>query len=462
MHARPNSPAQRDIDSLIHPYTNLAVHAETGPFIIERGKGIYVYDDEGNEFIEGMAGLWCTSLGFGEEALVEAAAEQMRRLPYSQLFTHRSTGPAIALAEKLKEIAPVPISKVLFSSSGSAANDSVIKLVWYYNNAIGRPEKKKFISRIKAYHGVSVATTSLTSLPVCHNDFDMPLDRFLHTACPHHYRFAEEGESEEAFSSRLAAELEDLIEREGPETIAAFIAEPMMGAGGVIVPPRTYFESIQTVLDRHDILLISDEVICGFGRTGNMFGCETFNMKPDIMTVAKALSSAYLPISAALIPESIHDAMLDESRKIGAFGHGNTYSGHPVCAAVALKTLELMEERDVLGHVRAVAPRFQARLKALADHPLVGEARGVGLVGGVELVADKATKRPFDPKNSVGPRCMTAARDFGLINRAIGDTVALCPPLIITTAEIDEMFDRFEKALDATAEIVAREGFGLA
>ncbi|MFQ5535634.1 MAG: aspartate aminotransferase family protein [Sphingomonadales bacterium] len=458
MPVRPNSPAQRDIDSLVHPYTNLARHAETGPLIIERGKGIYVYDDDGREYIEGMSGLWCTSLGFGEEKLVEAAAEQMRKLPFSQLFTHRSTEPAIALAERLKAMAPVPISKVLFSSSGSEANDSVIKLVWYYNNALGRPEKKKIIARDKAYHGVSVAATSLTCLPVCHNDFDMPLDRFLHAGCPHHYRFAAAGESEEAFADRLASELEEQILREGPDTVAAFFAEPVMGAGGVLVPPRTYFPKIQAVLDRYDILLISDEVICGFGRTANMFGCETVDMTPDIMTVAKALSSAYLPISAALIPEEVHQAMLDESRKLGSFGHGNTYSGHPVCAAVALRTIELMEERDILGHVRAVSPRFQRRLSRLADHPLVGEARGAGLVGGLELVADKATKRSFDPSHQTGMKCVDEARGFGLIARAIGDTVALCPPLIITEAEIDEMFDRLTKALDVTEGIVSREG----
>ncbi len=453
-----NSAAERDIASLIHPYTNLELHSRRGPIIIERGEGIYVFDQAGKPYIEAMAGLWCTALGFGEEELVEAAARQMRKLPFSQLFTHRSHEPAIALAEKLKELAPVPISKVLFSGSGSEANDSVIKLVWYYNNARGRPEKKKFIARERGYHGVSVATTSLTCLPVNQTDFDMPLPGFLRTTCPHHYRMAEDGESEAAFSQRLADELAALIEREGPETIAAFIAEPVMGAGGVIVPPEGYFEAIQPVLEAHDIVLISDEVICGFGRTGNMFGCETVGMRPNVMTVAKALSSAYLPIGAALLPEEIYQAMVDESRKLGVFGHGNTYSGHPVCAAVALRTLEIMEERDILGHVRALAPHFQAHLRRLGDHPLVGEARGVGLIGGLEIVADKDSKRPFDPATQVAAHCMDVARENGLIVRAIGDTIAICPPLIITEDEAGELFARLDRALDATLEWVRKEG----
>jgi len=453
-----NSAAERDIASLIHPYTNLELHSRRGPIIIERGEGIYVFDQAGKPYIEAMAGLWCTALGFGEEELVEAAARQMRKLPFSQLFTHRSHEPAIALAEKLKELAPVPISKVLFSGSGSEANDSVIKLVWYYNNARGRPEKKKFIARERGYHGVSVATTSLTCLPVNQTDFDMPLPGFLRTTCPHHYRMAEDGESEAAFSQRLADELAALIEREGPETIAAFIAEPVMGAGGVIVPPEGYFEAIQPVLEAHDIVLISDEVICGFGRTGNMFGCETVGMRPNVMTVAKALSSAYLPIGAALLPEEIYQAMVDESRKLGVFGHGNTYSGHPVCAAVALRTLEIMEERDILGHVRALAPHFQAHLRRLGDHPLVGEARGVGLIGGLEIVADKDSKRPFDPAAQVAAHCMDVARENGLIVRAIGDTIAICPPLIITEDEAGELFARLGRALDATLEWVRKEG----
>src|SRR5947209_3385058 len=362
----------RAVETLVHPYTNQATFRDTGPLVLERGKGVYVYDTEGKSYLEGMAGLWCTALGYDNEELVEAAAAQMRKLPFAHLFTARSHDPAIELAEKLKEIAPVPISKVFFCNSGSEANDSQMKLIWYMNNALGRPNKKKVISRVKAYHGVTIAAASLTGLPNNHIDFDLPIARVLHTTCPHHYRFGRDGETEEEFATRCAAELEELILKEGPDTVAAFIAEPVMGAGGVIVPPRTYFEKIQPILRKFDVLLIADEVICGFGRTGSMWGCQTFAIDPDILTMAKALSSAYLPISATLVNDKVYQALADQSAKIGTFGHGFTYSGHPVCAAVAVETLKIYEERDIVSHVRRVAPRFQEGLRAMGEHELVG------------------------------------------------------------------------------------------
>jgi 4-aminobutyrate--pyruvate transaminase len=447
----------RDIETVLHPYTNLVAHRQSGPVMIERGEGIYVWDGEGRKLIEGLAGLWCTSLGYGNRELVAAAAEQMQRLPYSHLFGSKSHDPAVALAEKLKEISPAPVSKVFFANSGSEANDTQIKLVWYMNNALGRPKKKKIISRIKAYHGVTIATASLTGLPVNHTDFDLPIARIVHADCPHHYRFGEPGESEEAFATRLAESLDALIQREDPDTVAAFIAEPIMGAGGVILPPETYFEKVQAVLDKYDIFFIADEVITGFGRTGNLFGCETFGIEPDSVSVAKALSSAYVPISAIMIPECMYEAALEESRKIGTFGHGFTYSGHPVACAVALKTLEIYEREDIVGRVRRVSPAFVRRLTALSDHPLVGEARGMGLIGGVELVADKQTKRSFDPKALVAAKCVAFAHEEGLIVRAIGDTVAVCPPLVITADEIGDLFDRLERALDRTEAWAAEE-----
>ncbi|MDJ0896680.1 MAG: aminotransferase, partial [Alphaproteobacteria bacterium] len=358
MAKRSNSLASRDIAHLIHGYTNLDAHLEKGPLVIERGKGIYVYDEDGKEYIEGMAGLWCAGLGFGEEELVEAAAEQMRKLPYYHGFTHKSTPTSILLAEKLKQIAPADFSKVFFVNSGSEANDTQIKLVWYYNNAIGRPQKKKIISRIRGYHGVTVASASLTGLPMLHTDFDLPIAGILHTATPHHYREAWPGETEEEFASRLAGMLEAMIIEEGPDTVAAFIAEPIMGAGGVIVPPATYFPKIQAVCTKYDVLFIADEVICGFGRTGNVWGSQTFGIKPDLLSCAKQLSASYLPIAACLINEDVYQAMLDESRKVGTFGHGYTYSGHPVPAAVALKALELYETRGIYDHVKKVSPRF--------------------------------------------------------------------------------------------------------
>ncbi len=448
--------AVRDIETLVHPYTNLAVFRETGPLVIERGKGVFVYDNRGKAYLEGMAGLWCAALGYGNEELVEAAAAQMRKLSFGHLFTGKSHDPAIELAERL-----------IFCASGSEANDTQIKLVWYMNNALGRPKKKKIISRIKAYHGVTIAAASLTGLPNNHADFDLPIAGILHTACPHHYRFAADGEGEKEFAARLAGELDQLITREGPETVAAFIAEPVMGAGGVIVPPQTYFQGIAAICAKHDVYMIADEVICGFGRLGTLFGSQALGFRPDGISVAKALSSGYAPIAAVLIPEPMYEALLTESRKIGTFGHGFTYSGHPVAAAVALKTLEIYARDRVIEQAAAKAPQFQARLHALGGHPLVGEARGIGLIGGVELVAargigliggvelvaDRRTKRAFEPTCGVGARCVRFAEENGLIVRSVaGDVVSICPPLVITTQEIDELFDRLARALDQTLD----------
>jgi 4-aminobutyrate---pyruvate transaminase len=445
--------AVRDIETLIHPYTHLAALRETGPLILERGKGVFVYDSEGKGYIEGMAGLWCTALGYGNEELVEAAAAQMRKLPFAHLFTGKSHDPAIELAERLKELVPIPVSKVLFCSSGSEANDTQVKLVWYMNNALGRPSKKKIISRLKAYHGVTIAAASLTGLANNHRDFDLPIAGILHAGCPHYYRFAHAGESEEDFARRLAAELDELILREDPRTVAAFIAEPVMGAGGVIVPPQTYFPEIMKVCRKYDVYMISDEVICGFGRLGTTFGCNALGFEPDSITVAKALTSAYVPLAGVTVPQPMYEAMLDESRKIGIFGHGFTYSGHPVAAAVALKALDIYARERIVDAVARKAPYFQARLRALGEHPLVGEARGFGLVGGIELVADKRSKGSFDAKAAVAAQTVHFAQEEGLIVRFLaGDVVSICPPLIITPAEIDELFDRLGRALDRSLQ----------
>ncbi|MEW5727401.1 MAG: aspartate aminotransferase family protein [Pseudomonadota bacterium] len=445
-----------DVAHLFHPYTNLARHAETGPLVITRGEGVRVFDESGKDYIEGLAGLWCTALGWGEERLVEAAARQMRELPFYHLFTSKAHTPAVRLAEALAAMAPVPDAKVFFACSGSEANDTAVKLIWYRANALGKPEKKKIIARDKAYHGVTVATASLTGLPNNQRSFDLPIDRILHTGCPHHWRFAEAGESEEAFATRRAEELEKLILAEGPDTVAAFFAEPVMGAGGVIVPPATYFDKIQQVLRKYDVLLVADEVITGFGRTGEMFGCQTFGIRPDMMTVAKGLSSGYLPISALIVGGHVYDAVKDEAARIGVFGHGFTYGGHPVPAAVALEALAIYEERDIVGHVRRVGPALQAGLRALQQHPMVGEARGVGLIGAVDLVADKDGRTAFDPKLAVGARVVAKAQANGVILRAMGDAVAFAPPLVISEAEIAEMLRRFRTALDeAHSELVA-------
>src|SRR5215468_8786413 len=450
--------ATRDIETLIHPYTNLASIRNSGPLVIDRGQGVFLYDNSGKSYIDGMAGLWCTALGHGNEELIEAATRQMHKLSFAHLFTAKSHDGAIELAEKIKEIAPVETSKVFFCNSGSEANDSQMKLVWYMNNALGRPHKKKIISRVKAYHGVTVAAASLTGLPANHRDFDLPLPGFLHAGCPHHYRFAQEGETEEAFATRLAAELDALILKEGPDTVAAFIAEPVMGAGGVIVPPPNYFEKVTAVCAKYDVFIVSDEVICGFGRLGTAFGCAKLNFVPHAISVAKALSSAYLPIAGVMIPEIMYQALLSESKKIGAFGHGFTYGGHPVSAAVALKAIEIYARDRIFARAAERAPQFQSRLATLNSHPLVGEARGLGLIGGVELVANKKSRQAFAPAHGVGPRAVRFAEDEGLIVRAVmGDVLTLCPPLIITAGEIDELFDRLTRALDKTLDWVRRE-----
>ncbi|KQW58060.1 aspartate aminotransferase family protein [Variovorax sp. Root411] len=439
--------AANDIAAHLHPFTNLAAHPQVDPLVIERGDGIYVEDDQGRRYLEAMSGLWCVSLGFSNARLAKAGSEALHTLPCYHTFNHRSNAAAIALAEKLLSMAPVPMSKVFFANSGSEANDTAVKLVWYYHNAIGKPGKKKIIARRNAYHGVTVAAASLSGLVPNHRDFDLPIDRVLHVDCPHHYRYAEPGESEEAFATRLADALEQRILAEGPDTVGAFIAEPVMGAGGVLVPPATYFEKVQAVLRKYEVLLIADEVICGFCRTGEMFGSTTFGLRPDILTAAKALSSGYVPISAVMVSEQVHAAVAANSGKIGTFGHGFTYSGHPVTAAVALETLRIYEDEQVLAHVQAVAPQFQAGLRRYAGHPHVGEVRGVGLIGALELAADPAKRMPFDAAMKAGARLAELALQEGLIVRAMGDAVAFCPPLIITPAQIDEMFERFDRAM---------------
>jgi 4-aminobutyrate--pyruvate transaminase len=458
-----NSAAARDIANVLHPYTDLKTHQEVGPLVVTRGKGSRVWDDSGKEYIEAMAGLWCASLGFDNERLVQAAMTQMRKLPYYHGFSAKSHEPCIDLAEMLIQRAPVPMSKVFFANSGSEANDSAIKMIWYFNNALGRPKKKKIIGRNKGYHGITIASSSLTGIPHNHRSFDVPLPGFIHTLAPHHYHFAQPGETEDAFASRCAEELEKLILAEDPDTIAAMFAEPVMGAGGVLVPPRGYFEKIQAVCSKYDVLFVADEVICGFWRTGNYWGSQTYNIKPDMLTCAKALSSSYLPISAVMVNDRVFDAIAKHSNEIGTFGHGFTYSGHPVPAAVAIETLKIYDEIDIGSHVREVGPHLQSALRRrFAEHPLVGEVRGIGLVAAVELVADKPTHRNFEPTAKIGPRWVKLIEQNGVIGRAVpGDVLTFAPPLIITKSEIDEMVERIGKALDELTVQLRREKIAL-
>ena len=447
---RANSAAARDIANLLHPYTELKTHQQVGPTVISRGEGVRVWDENGRSYIESVAGLWCASLGFSNERLVQAAAAQLRKLPFYHGFTAKSHEPMIDLAEMLIERAPVPMSRVFFANSGSEANDSAVKMVWYFNNALGRPRKKKLIGRIKAYHGVTVAAASLTGLAGNHRSFDLPLPGFIHTVCPDFYHGGVPGETEEEFASRCADELEQLILAEDPDTVAAMWAEPIMGAGGVILPPRSYFEKIQAVLRKYDVLLVADEVICGFWRTGSYWGSQTFGVQPDIITCAKALSASYLPISAVLVNDRVFAALADESHAIGYFGHGFTYSGHPVPAAVAVETLKIYDELNIGVHVGTVGAHLQAELRRrFAGHELVGNVRGTGLIGAIELVADKVQRVNFDPALKIGGRLSKLCEANGVIGRILpNDVLAFSPPLIITVAEIDELLDRVSRALD--------------
>ena len=447
---QPNSFEARDSASVVHPLTNLKEHLEKGPVIINEGKGIWVTDIHGKKYIEGMSGLWCLSLGYGQERLVEAATKQLQKLPYYHLTNHKSHQPVIELAEKLLKIAPVPMSRIWFSNSGSEGNDSAARIVWYYWNSKKQPKRRKMISHLRAYHGNTIASASLSGMYYNHASFGLPLDGFLHVTPPHHYRYSKENEDEDMFTSRLADELEAMILKEGPDTIAAFFTEPIMGSGGVIVPPDTYYEKIQVVLKKYDILLVADEVITAFGRTGNMFGTTTMKLVPDMIVCAKGLSSAYLPISALMINERVFKEMSEKSDEIGVFGLTFTYSGHPVSAKVAIETLKIYEEKNIVEHVRQMEPFLLNGLRELSYHPLVGEIRGKGLLAGVELVANKKTKKAFDPKLGVGKFCAERAEHHGLIIRAIGDTISFCPPLIIKENEIALMISLFKKALDDT------------
>jgi 4-aminobutyrate--pyruvate transaminase len=443
-----NSLHVRDVASLVHPQTNLRKHVETGPNIFTRGEGIYVYDDAGRKHLEGAAGLWCASLGFGNERLAKVAYDQMRDIGYYHIYRSSSHGPAIELAEKLLEIAPVPMSKVLFQCSGSEANDTAIKLVWYYWHAVGKPQKKKIIARTASYHGSTCASVSLTGKPEMHADFNLPFSGFLHTEFPHYYRFAKSGETEEQFSTRMATALEDMILKEGPETVAAFWAEPVMGAGGAVLPPAGYFKKIQAVLKKYDILFVADEVICGFGRTGSVWGSQTFDMQPDMISCAKGLSAGLAPISALLINERVFQAMLAESDKQGSFSHGYTYAGHPVTAAVALETLKIYEEMNLVDHVKRMEKPFLAGLHSLRDHPYIGSAEGVGLIGGIEIVQDKSARTAFPADKQIPAKIDAAIRKNGVILRLIGNRIAFSPPLIINEVQIADMFSRVRSALD--------------
>jgi len=441
--------------SVIYPTTNFKA---TEQLFMERGDGIYVFDSHGKKYIEGIAGLWCTALGYGNQELIDAASEQMGKLAYTHMFGGKTHQVAIDLADKLSAMLPLENAKIFFGNSGSDANDTQMKLIRYYFNAIGQPEKRKIIARERSYHGVTIASASLTGLPVKQVGFDLPIDALgiLRTDAPHYYRGAQPGESESDFVSRLVNNLEALILKEGADTIAAFIAEPVTGASGVIVPPDNYYQQVAAVLKKHDIFFWADEVITGFGRIGEDFGSNAMGIAPDMMTLAKQLSSAYMPISATAIRGDLYDAMVEQSANLGVFGHGYTYSGHPVACAVALKTLEIYERDNIFERAASAGEYLQRRLRAFEQHPLVGEVRGKGLLAAVELVANKRSGEAFEG-GMVGAFAQQACQENGLIVRAVaGSSIAFCPPLIITEQQIDEMIDIFDKSLNETLDFVVK------
>ncbi|HZA67732.1 MAG TPA: aminotransferase [Geminicoccaceae bacterium] len=448
---------EMDRQSLFHPLTSIAQHMKSGPLIVEQGRGVRIKDQKGRDMIDCGAGLWCVNIGYGRPEIAEAARAAIENLNYYHIFGSASSEPIIRLADRIlsllrEQAGAGHLARVFFGCSGSDANDTNVKLVRYYNNLLGRPQKKKIISRLGAYHGLTCIAASLTGIPAYHAAWDLPQDGILHTGCPHWYRFAKDGESEAAFCERMVAELEALIEREGADTIAAFIAEPIMGTGGVLLPPEGYFALVQDVLRRHDILFIADEVITGFGRTGQWFATGLYDLEPDIVTLAKGVTSAYFPVSASVISKGIWDVLEAGSPKYGPVMHGFTYSGHPVGGAVGLANLEIMEKEGLIENAARVGPYLLEQLEAaVGDHPYVGDVRGVGLVQAVEFMADKAKRRPFAPAQGAHRVVGAKALEESLMVRPLPfiEVIPFSPPLCITAVECDEAVERFARALDA-------------
>lgn len=441
----------RELDSAnhLHPFTTHHDLRENGPRVITHAEGVYIHDSEGNKILDGMAGLWCVQVGYGNEELARVAYETLKKLSYYNLFFQTTTPYAAELAALIATKTPPGVDQILFSSSGSEANDSALKLIWYYWNLMGKPNKKAIISRQRAYHGSTVAGASLSGLPFMQGIFDLPLPRFHHIGpTPCYYQYGEPGESERDFGLRCAKALEDKILELGPENVAAFVGEPVMGAGGLMTPPEGYWPEIEKICRKYDILLWSDEVICGFGRTGSWFGCQTYGFTPDVMTMAKGMSSGYQPMSAVALGERMSKPIIASNAEMA---HGYTYSGHPVACAVSIRNIELLEEMNLVGaRGKAASERFQSHLKTLEGHPLVGETRGVGLLGAIELVKNKETRERWTPPGATGVICRGHCFNSGVVMRAVGETMFLCPPLVISDSEIDELFTLVKRALDLT------------
>lgn len=456
--------AAQDRNSVLHPFTNLKDFASGkmgDPTIIETGKGIRITDSTGREYIDGFAGLYCMNIGYGRTEVADAISRQAHKLAYYHSYAAHTTDELAKLSDRLVKMSPGKMSKVFYGTSGSDANETQAKLVWYYNNLRGLPKKKKIITRDRGYHGCSVIAGSMTGMNFYHDHMDLPVSGILRTGVPHHYWDTQAGETELQFSARRAQELEELILREDPDTIGAFIAEPVLGTGGITPPPEGYWAAIQPILNKYDILLIADEVITGFGRTGAMFGCDKYDMTPDLITVAKGLTSAYMPLSAAIVGEKVYKVMEEGADRVGAFSHGFTYSGHPICVAAANSVLDIVEREDIPGNAGRVGEYLQTSLKEVFGHlPIVGEVRGVGLMAAIEFVADPATKKRFDPALKVGARISKAARDLNLIARAMphGEILGFAPPLIATRQDVDQMVDIAHRSVQKVIDELAKEG----
>ncbi|CAM3835410.1 aspartate aminotransferase family protein [Parendozoicomonas haliclonae] len=445
---------QLDRDHYFHPFTDHKALGEEGSRVITKAEGVYLEDSEGHRILDGMAGLWCVNVGYGRKELAEVAYQQMLELPYYNSFFKTAHPPAIELAKKLADLAPAHMNNVFFTGSGSESNDTVLRLTRHYWATKGQPDKNIIISRENAYHGSTVAGASLGGMKPMHKQGGLPIEGICHIQQP--YWFGEgQDMSPEAFGIKAAQALDAKIQELGEDRVAAFIAEPFQGAGGVIIPPASYWPEIKKILAKYDILLVVDEVICGFGRTGEWFGSNYFDLQPDLMPIAKGLSSGYLPIGGVMIS----DRVMDVVNKGGDFNHGYTYSGHPAAAAVALANLEILENENIIQTVKEeTGPYLQTRWAELGEHPLVGEARGVGMVGALELVKDKGTNARFDDKATAGALCRDFCFQNGLVMRATGDTMIISPPLVITRSEIDELIDKARLALDLTFEALHSGG----
>ncbi|MFV0473293.1 MAG: aminotransferase [Pikeienuella sp.] len=446
----PNSWEARAMDNVMAGFTDFPTLHERGPVVLTHGKGVRVYDTHGRDYLDANSGLWNVVCGWDHEGLIEAMVEQTRRFPAYHAFFGRMSDTSVELSEKLVEVSPFRTGRVFFTNSGSEANDTMVKMLWMMNRAEGNPARRKIITRINSYHGVTAVSASMTGKPY-NEHFGLPLPGFIHADCPHYWRFGEEGETEADFTARIARNLEALIEKEGPETIAGFFAEPVMGAGGVIPPSEGYFRAIQPILKKYGIPLIADEVICGFGRTGAVWGADTYAIRPDAIIASKALTCGFMPLGAVILGDEFAERMQKAAESIEEFPHGFTSSGHPVACAVGLKSIEIILDGGLLDNVKKISPYFMKRLKALLDHPLGGEARGVGLMGALEVVADKKSKTPFDGSLSVSERIANACLDQGLICRPLGQSVVLCPPFIMDEPLLDEMYGKLETALDKVA-----------